>query len=170
MQLIFLLPGQDGNVAAILNNVNVHFFYGEIFMKQGYLKELYKLASKAYKRNEVPVSAILVCNNKIISKAYNKKNINNNPLMHAEILCLNKAYRKLKRWNLNDCEIYVTLEPCDLCKTLIQESRIDHVYYILKQGAITNKYNKTIYEHMYDCDSFNFETLMKDFFKKIRKK
>ena len=167
---MFLLPGQDGNVAAILNNINVHFFFGEMFMKEEYIKELYKLAYKAYKKKEVPVSAILVCNNKIISKAYNKKNINKNPLLHAEIICLNKAYKKLKRWNLNDCEMYVSLEPCDLCKMVIQESRIDYVYYILNQGSITNKYTKTIYEQTYVPGSLTINKLMKDFFKKIRKK
>ena len=139
-------------------------------MEEKYLKELYKLADKAYKKNEVPVSAILVCNNKIISKGYNKKNINNNPMMHAEIICLNKAYKKLKRWNLNDCELYVTLEPCELCKIIIQESRIDKVYYVLKKGSIINKYNKTQYEQMYVFDDFGINKLLKDFFKKIRKK
>lgn len=139
-------------------------------MEEKYLKELYKLAYKAYKKNEVPVSAILVCNNKIISKGYNKKNINNNPMMHAEIICLNKAYKKLKRWNLNDCELYVTLEPCELCKIIIQESRIDKVYYVLKKGSIINKYNKTQYEQMYVFDDFGINKLLKDFFKKIRKK
>lgn len=139
-------------------------------MEEKYLKELYKLAYKAYKKNEVPVSAILVCNNKIISKGYNKKNINNNPMMHAEIICLNKAYKKLKRWNLNDCELYVTLEPCELCKIIIQESRIDKVYYVLKKGSIINKYNKTQYEQVYVFDDFGINKLLKDFFKKIRKK
>ena len=68
MQLIFLLPGQDGNVAAILNNINVHFFYGEI-MNTKISKELFKLSNKAYKKNEIPVSALILKSNKIIAKA-----------------------------------------------------------------------------------------------------
>lgn len=167
---MFLLPGQDGNVAAILNNINVHFFYGEKYMKKEYVVILLKLASKAYRKNEVPVSAILIRNNKIISKAYNKKNLLNNPMMHAEIICLNKAYKRLKRWNLNDCILYVTLEPCDMCKLVIEESRIDEVYYILERGKINNKYDKTKYEHMYVCEDVKFLDMMKNFFKKIRKK
>ena len=98
-------------------------------MKNIYCKLLYKLAYKAYKKNEIPVSALIVKNGKVIAKSYNKKNINKNSLLHAEIICLQKAYKKLKRWNLNDCEMYITLEPCDMCKHLIEESRIDNVYY-----------------------------------------
>ena len=139
-------------------------------MNDKYLNELYKLAKKAYRRNEVPVSAILVCHNKINAKDYNKKNLNNNPMMHAEIICLNKAYKKLKRWNLNDCKMYVTLEPCALCKMIIQESRIDYVYYILKQGAVNNKYTKTTYEQTYVAEHVQLKKLMTDFFKKLRKK
>lgn len=170
VQLIFLLPGQDGNVAAILTNINVHFFYGEKCMKKESLDILLKLARKAYRKNEVPVSAVIMCDNKVISKAYNKKNLLNNPMMHAEIICLNKAYKKLKRWNLNDCVLYVTLEPCDMCKLVIEESRIDQVYYILERGELNNKYSKTQYEQVYDCKENEFLYLMKDFFKKIRKK
>lgn len=139
-------------------------------MEEKYKKLLYKLAYKAYKKNEVPVSAILVKNNKIISKYYNKKNIKNNPLYHAEILCLQKAYKKLKRWNLNDCILYVSLEPCDLCKLVIEESRISQVFYMLKQGSNNNKYHKTTYEQMYDNKVIEIKSLMNSFFDKIRKK
>ena len=139
-------------------------------MESIYIKELFKLAKKAYKKNEIPVSALLIKNNKIISKAYNKKNIYNNPMLHAEILCLNKAYKKLKNWNLNGCTLYVTLEPCDMCKLIIEESRIDQVFYILNKGNCTNKYKKTKYEQKFDYNKNEFQILMKDFFSKIRKK
>lgn len=138
-------------------------------MKEKYIKILFKLALKAYKKSEVPVSCLLVKNEKIISKAYNKKNIKNNPLYHAEILCLQKAYRKLKTWNLNDCQLYVSLEPCEMCKRIIEESRIDHVFYILEKGKITNTYKKTIYEQKFCCDKNSFAKLIENFFKKIRK-
>lgn len=139
-------------------------------MNKEVIKKLYKYASKAYKKNEVPISAMLVRNNKIISCAYNKKNINNNALFHAEIICLSRACKKLKRWNLSDCTLYVTLEPCEMCKLLIQESRINHVYYLQKRGNINNKYSKTRYEQMYGIDGAIFDGLMKKFFKKIREK
>jgi len=138
-------------------------------MEDKYIDILLKLSQKAYKKNEIPVSCIIVSNNKIIAKAYNKKNLLNNALFHAEIICLQKAYKKLKRWNLSDCIMYVSLEPCDMCKLLIEESRINRVYYILNKGSKTNKYNKTQYERMYVCGVSQFSELMNSFFKKIRK-
>lgn len=138
-------------------------------MEEKYIKILLKLIKKAYKKNEVPVSCILVQNNKIISKAYNKKNIKQNPLLHAEIICLQKAYKKLRRWNLNDCVLYVSLEPCEMCKTIIEESRIDKVFYILEKGKITNKYNKTQYEQTYTLYSKEYKKIVKKFFIKLRK-
>ena len=133
-----------------------------------YEQILYKLAKKASKKNDIPVSAIIVKDNKIIAKAYNKKNIKQNPLYHAEILCLIKAYKKLKRWNLNDCNMYVSLEPCNMCKELISESRINKVYYILSKGKITNKYDKTIYEQTYDNKKGSFQQLINECFNKLR--
>lgn len=138
-------------------------------MEKKYYELLYKLAKKAYKRNEIPVSALIVRNDKVIAKAYNKKNLNNNPLLHAEIICLQKAYKKLKRWNLNDCVMYVSLEPCDMCKYLIEESRIDQVYYILNKGICNNKYKKTRYEQMFVFESAYFQRLFENFFKNLRK-
>ncbi len=139
-------------------------------MKEEYYDDiLYKLATKAYNKNEMPVSAILVRNNKIIAKAYNRKNINNNPLYHAEILCLQRAYKKLKRWNLNDCTLYVSLEPCNMCKMLIEESRIDQVYYLLNKGKNSNKYTKTKYEQMYVVGDEKFKNLINKFFENLRK-
>ena len=133
-------------------------------------KELLKLSEKAYKRNEMPVSAILVdSRGKIISKAYNKKNIKKNVLYHAEILCLIKAFKKMRRWNLNDCSLYVTLEPCNMCKEVIEEARINKVFYILNKGNITNKYKKTSYEQMYGVDKCNFDKYVKNFFNSLRK-
>ena len=131
-------------------------------------KILYKLAVKAYKKNEVPVSAVIVKNNKIISKAYNKKNIKQNVFLHAEIICLQKAYKKLKRWNLNDCIMYVTLEPCNMCKEAIQNSRIDNVIYFTPKSNLNNTYKKTRYEQMYDTNK-DIQNIFHDFFKNIRK-
>lgn len=138
-------------------------------MEKKYYDLLYKLSKKAYKRNEIPVSALIVRNNKVIAKAYNKKNLSNNPLFHAEIICLQKAYKKLKRWNLNDCIMYVSLEPCDMCKCLIEESRIDQVFYILSKGICNNKYKKTHYEQIFACESVCFQCLLENFFKNLRK-
>ena len=137
-------------------------------MEEKIIKILLKLSKKAYKNKEVPVSCVLVKDNKIVSKAFNKKNIKHNPLLHAEIICLQKAYKKFKRWNLNDCVLYVSLEPCDMCKRIIEESRIKEVYYVLKKGKTTNKYTKTKYEQLYTIRYSCFKELINKFFNKLR--
>jgi len=138
-------------------------------MEEKIIKILLNLSKKAYKKNEVPISCVMVKNNKIVSKAYNKKNIKNNPLLHAEIICLQKAYKKFKRWNLNDCVLYTSLEPCDMCKRIIEESRINKVYYVLDKGKTTNKYKKTQYEQMYVSNRKEFRKYIEVFFKNLRK-
>ena len=98
-------------------------------MKEKFMKEALKEAKKAINLNEIPVGVVIVYNNKIIARGYNKKETLQNSLMHAEIIAINKASKKLRSWRLNDCEIYVTLEPCNMCMGAIVESRINKVYY-----------------------------------------
>ena len=85
------------------------------------IKELNKLIIKAQKKNEVPVAALLVKDNKIIAKAYNKTIKTNNIMNHAEILVIKKGSKILNNWRLNDCDLYVSLEPCDMCKEIIKK-------------------------------------------------
>lgn len=106
-------------------------------------EELLKLSNKALKHQEIPVSAIITYKNRIIAKAINKKNKTNNPLDHAEIICIKKAAKKLKNWRLNECNLYVTLYPCDMCSALIKECRIKEIYYILENPKISS--DKNIY-------------------------
>ena len=141
----------------------------KIMKTKDIIMKLSKLSKKALKHNEMPVSAIIVKDNKIIASAYNKKNISNCCFYHAEILCILKASKKLKKWNLNGCILYVVLEPCDMCKRVIEESRIDIVYYFLAKGNITNKYNKTKYEQLYGCECEFFKENIKNFFEILRK-
>ena len=77
-------------------------------MKKMIIKQLKKLNNIALKHGDVPVSCIIVKNNKIIAKEYNKRQKKNSPLAHAEILAIIKATKRIKTWNLNDCELYVT--------------------------------------------------------------
>ncbi len=131
-------------------------------MKENIIKKLKKLNKIALKHNDVPVSCIIVKNNKIIAKAYNKKEYLKNPIAHAEILAILKAAKKNKSWNLNDCELYVTLEPCNMCKTVINEARIKKVFYILKK---TKKINDTVlYQQINDADNKYFNEEIKQFF------
>lgn len=78
---------------------------------------------------EIPVGAVIVCDGKIIASACNKKEKNNDVTAHAEILALREASKKLNRWRLDDCEMYVTLEPCPMCAWAIINSRIKSVYF-----------------------------------------
>lgn len=132
-------------------------------MNERYQHILYKLSMKAYRKNEIPVAAIVVRNGKIISKSYNKRNLTNNPLHHAEIICLVKASKKLKTWKLSDCDMYVTLEPCPMCKSVINESRIRNVYFL------SSKSKSIHYKTKYSlCYNIEFSDLLTSFFKKIR--
>ena len=136
-------------------------------MNEKYVKVLLKLANKASKKNEVPVAAIMVKNNKIVAKSYNKRNKLNNPLLHAEVQCIVKTAKKNKDWRLDDYILYSTLEPCHMCKEIIKECRIKKTYYILKNNKKVN-YKQTI-SKIDCCQTLEYELLLKNFFKKIRK-
>ena len=103
--------------------------------KEYFMKEALKQAKKAYNKLEVPVGVVIVKDNKIIARAYNQKEMKNNPIKHAEIVAIEKACKKLNNWRLNDCEMYVTLEPCPMCAGAIVNSRIKKIYI----GAVQEK-------------------------------
>ena len=100
-----------------------------------YMIEAFKEAKKAYKKKEVPVGAIIVKEDKIISRAYNLRETKKNALAHAEILCINKACKKLKTYHLEECVCYVTLEPCLMCASALIQAKIKRIVY----GAISPK-------------------------------
>lgn len=95
----------------------------------GYMDIAYSLAEKAYKKDEVPVGAIIVRGDKIVSRAYNMREHSQNALHHAEIIAIDKACKKLKTFRLNECTLYVTLEPCPMCAGAIVNARIGRVVY-----------------------------------------
>jgi len=97
-----------------------------------YMKIAYKEAEKAYKNGEVPVGAVIVKDNIVVSKAYNKKEKYQCTTKHAEIIAIEKACKKLKTWHLDDCEIYITMEPCMMCTGAIIQSRIKKIYYAIE--------------------------------------
>lgn len=140
-------------------------------MEEKYFKLLITLAKKAAKINEVPVSALIVRNNKIIAKAYNKRNKSKSILDHAEVLVIKKASRKLHDWRLNDCNLYVTLKPCNMCQTIINQSRLKNVFYLIDKSENKKEYYKTNYEkvneHKYEQE---YKTILSIFFSKKRDK
>ena len=109
-------------------------FFMVISMNEKYMMLAIDEAKKAYKKNEVPIGCVIVKDGRIISKAHNKKEIKKNAIMHAEIIAIAKACKKLKTWHLDDCVLYTTVEPCMMCTGAIIQSRIKKIYY-----SISNK-------------------------------
>lgn len=117
-----------------------------------FMNMAYKQALLALKEDEVPVGAIIVKDNTIIARAHNQKEKKNLSTAHAEILAINKACKKLNSWHLDDCILYVTLEPCVMCAGAILQSRIKKVVYGAKSfqdGAIESAL------HLYEIKGFN---------------
>ena len=130
-------------------------------------------------KGEVPVGAVVVKNNKIISQAFNKREKNQIATHHAEILAIQKACKKLKSWRLDDCDIYVTLEPCPMCAGAIINARIKNLFFAVKDessGGITkfNILENTLNHTTNTIQLKEFEEenklLIKNFFKEKRKK
>lgn len=141
-------------------------------MEEKYINELINLSKKALKKSEVPIAALIIDENgKIISKAYNTRNIKQQTINHAEILAITKANKKLKSWRLNKCTLYVTIEPCDMCKSVIKESRIQNVYYLLPRLPEKNQYNKTIFNKLKDMSEKEdkYQEIINKFWKNKRK-
>lgn len=136
-------------------------------MNYKYMEIALKEAKKAYKKGEVPVGAVIVKNNKIISKSHNTIEKYNNVLKHAEMNVINKATKKLKNWRLTDCDLYVTLEPCRMCKGAIFQARIKKVYYATQSNTDKN------YDVFAKIESEKYEQeasyLLQSFFKNKRK-
>lgn len=128
------------------------------------IEELNKLMNKAIKNNEVPVVCIITKDDKIIAKAYNKTVKTNNILDHAEIIAIRKASKKLHNWRLNDCKMYVSLEPCDMCKEIMKKSRLSEVVYYSKQN--NNKTENDI--HYQYIENKDISNTLSTFFKNLR--
>ena len=144
--------------------------------KLDYMQIAFGEALNAYKEDEVPVGCIIVRNDKIIAKSHNQKEKKKDPTSHAEIECIRKACRKLKKKYLEDCEMYVTLEPCLMCVGAIKEARIKKIYIGVsdhKGGAVVSR--ETIMTHK-DINKYEFVpyekevvSLLRKFFKAKRK-
>lgn len=96
-------------------------------VQEKYMKEALKQAKKAYTLGEVPIGCVIVHQGKIIGRGYNRRNTDKNTLAHAEITAINKASKKIGDWRLEECTLYVTLEPCQMCAGAIIQARIPEV-------------------------------------------
>ena len=136
-------------------------------------------AKKAYAKGEIPIGAVVVYQNKIIARGHNLREKKQSVLEHAELVAIKKANQKVGSWRLEECDLYVTLEPCPMCAGAIIQSRIKNLYfgaYDLKTGAagsVLSLFNYR-FNHLVnvvggimqdDCSS-----IIKDFFKELRKK
>ena len=111
------------------------------------MKQAFILATRARDHDDVPIGAVIVRDGKIIARGENQVQYKKNPTLHAEIVAINRACKKLGTKFLDDCDIYVTLEPCAMCATAISFARIKNVYFAAtdeKGGGITS--NARVYE------------------------
>lgn len=107
-------------------------------MNQKYFDIAFQMAEKAFEIDEVPIGAVIVLNDQVIAKAYNHKEKDGCCTSHAEILAIQKASKKLENWRLEDCDIYVTLDPCPMCASAIKQARIGHVFSALSNSDSDN--------------------------------
>ena len=109
-----------------------------------FMKEAIKEAKKAELIDEVPIGCVVVKDDKVVARGHNIRETKKTPLGHAEIVAIDKASKKLGRWRLEDCDIYITIEPCIMCSGAIIQSRIRHIYYGAKDpkgGALESSIN-----------------------------
>ena len=134
-------------------------------MKKKYLLISVDNSKKASVLGEVPVGCVIVKDDVIVGNGYNTRESNNDLFGHAEIMAIKDACNNLGCWKLDGCEMYVTMEPCDMCKSIIEESRISKVYYCIRKDR--NKKFSTIYEPV---DNYNVDVdeVFGEFFDSIR--
>ena len=144
-----------------------------------FMAEALKEAQKAFDIDEVPIGAVIEHKGEIIGRGYNRRNTEKNPLMHAEIIAINEAAKVIGDWRIEDCTIYVTVEPCPMCSGAIVQARIPRVVFGAHNakagcgGSIINLLQMDKLNHRCDVVSGVMEdecrNMMKMFFKRFRK-
>ena len=144
-----------------------------------YMKEAIKQAKKALKLKEVPIGCVIVYQDKIIARGYNRRNTDKTTLGHAEITAIKKASRVIGDWRLEDCTIYITLEPCQMCAGAIVQARIPRVVIgsmnpkagcagsildLLQEKRFNHQVDKVIGVLQEQCSQ-----MMQDFFRELRR-
>ncbi len=145
-----------------------------------YMGEALKQAKKAYKLLEVPIGCVIVYENKIIARGYNRRNTDKTTLAHAEITAIRKACKKIGDWRLEECTIYVTLEPCPMCAGAIIQARIPRVVVGSMNakagcaGSVLNIIDEPRFNHQAEFVKGvlgeQCTTMLKEFFKELRAK
>ncbi len=144
-----------------------------------FMLEAIKRAKAAERVGEVPIGCVIVKDGEVVASGRNMREKKNNALLHAEIVAIDRACKKLGRWRLHDCTLYVTLEPCAMCTGALINSRMEKVVfgaYDSKAGSLGSvvDLNALPYNHKFECIGGVLEkkcaSLLSDFFKKLREK
>ncbi|MBC5660851.1 nucleoside deaminase [Anaerosacchariphilus sp. NSJ-68] len=144
-----------------------------------YMKEAIRQAKKAEALLEVPIGCVIVQNDKIIARGYNRRNTDKNTLAHAELNAIRKASKKTGDWRLEDCTMYITLEPCQMCAGAIVQARMGRVVIGAMNpkagcaGSILNLLEMCEFNHQVNVERGVLEeecsAMLSEFFKKLRK-
>lgn len=143
-------------------------------MNEKYIDIALKEAKKSFKKGEVPVGAVIVKKNKILSKAHNLKEKKQNAVKHAEIIAIEKACKKNKNWRLEDCTLYITMEPCIMCCGAIFQSRIKKIVYCVDNenfggiNKLNEEFKKNNIEIIKNIKENESKKMLKEFFKNRR--
>ncbi len=145
-----------------------------------YMKAALREAKKAYKLDEVPIGCVIVQGDKIIARGYNRRNTDKNTLAHAEMSAIKKASKKTGDWRLEDCTMYVTLEPCQMCAGAIVQSRLGKVVIGSMNpkagcaGSVINLLQMKQFNHQVEMITGILEeecsTMLSGFFQELREK
>lgn len=149
-------------------------------LDEKYMREAIKQAKKAYALGEVPIGCVIVYEDRIIGRGYNRRTIDKNTLAHAEMMAIKKASKKMDDWRLEDCTMYVTLEPCQMCSGAIVQSRMKKVVIGCMNpkagcaGSILNLLQMEEFNHQVELEigvlGEECSAMMKQFFKELREK
>ena len=145
-----------------------------------FMTEALKEPQKAFDIDEVPIGAVIEHKGEIIGRGYNRRMTDKNALSHAELNAIKKANKVLDDWRLDDCEMYVTTEPCQMCAGAIVQARIKKVYIGCMNpkagcaGSIMNLFNVDAFNHQVESENGILEEecsmLLKEFFRNLRNK
>ena len=148
--------------------------------EEKYMKEAIHQAKKAYALDEVPIGCVIVQDGKIIARGYNRRNTDKNTLAHAELTAIRKASRKTGDWRLEDCTMYVTLEPCQMCAGAIVQSRMKKVVIASMNpkagcaGSVLNLLQMAAFNHQVEIERGLLEEecskMLSQFFRELRER
>ena len=148
--------------------------------QERFMREAIRQAKKAYALNEVPIGCVIVREGKIIARGYNRRNTDKNTLAHAELAAIRKASKKCGDWRLEDCTMYVTLEPCQMCAGAIVQSRMQKVVIAAMNskagcaGSVLNLLQMEQFNHQVEIEQGLLEAecaeLLSSFFRELRLK